>query len=102
MAISTPPLRGPWATAWSVVASPWTAWAIGLALAAAAASAAAAPDGNGSCSTLMSARLSGTATNNPSVLMDSTHSPNRHSKGHTQSCDLPHDKPAKSSRHKGG
>lgn len=32
-----PRLRGPWATAWAVVASPWTPWVLGLCLAGAAA-----------------------------------------------------------------
>lgn len=32
-----PRMRGPWATAWAVVASPWTPWALGLWVAAGAA-----------------------------------------------------------------
>lgn len=31
-----PPLRGPWATAWSVVASPWASWVLGWWVAIAA------------------------------------------------------------------
>lgn len=31
-----PPLRGPWATAWAVVASPWTTWVLGWWVAIAA------------------------------------------------------------------
>lgn len=37
MADRSPALRGPWATAWAVVASPWTPWVLGLWIAAAAA-----------------------------------------------------------------
>ncbi|MCB9528503.1 MAG: hypothetical protein H6701_08945 [Myxococcales bacterium] len=36
MSLRLPPLRGPWATAWAVLASPWTIWALGWWLAVAA------------------------------------------------------------------
>ncbi len=32
-----PPMRGPWASAWAVIASPWTTWGLGLWLALGAA-----------------------------------------------------------------
>lgn len=40
-----PPLRGPWATAWAVVASPWTTWALGWWVAVAAVIGLASPPG---------------------------------------------------------
>lgn len=36
MSLRLPPLRGPWATAWAVLASPWMTWALGWWLAVAA------------------------------------------------------------------
>lgn len=40
-----PPMRGPWASAWAVIASPWLSWGLGLWLAVVAASGLWSPTG---------------------------------------------------------